>query len=195
MASEQSGGASGDRETGPEGDLVAKAERKLAELLEQRLPNKPVERSELAQTLAQVLSVELREIFIAFSGPLPPPGMLKQYEESLPGLAERIVARAEKEQTFRHDITRERIAGVKAQQRHVAIKTYVGQCGAFVIAMTAIGGGIWLLATGKSTEGLWSIIGALASLVAVFIGGKIADAIRSKSGPSSPSAGPNGVGD
>jgi hypothetical protein len=43
----------------------------------------------------------------------------------------------------------------------------------FTIAMTAIGGGIWLSAIGKSGSGLTAIIGALASLVGVFVYGKV----------------------
>jgi len=46
--------------------------------------------------------------------------------------------------------------------------------------MTAIGGGIWLLASGKSAAGLASIIVAMVSLVAVFITGKI---IESRQNP------------
>lgn len=37
-----------------------------------------------------------------FSGPLPPPDVIKNYDQILPGSAERIFAMAEKEQAFRH---------------------------------------------------------------------------------------------
>lgn len=37
-----------------------------------------------------------------FSGPLPPPAVLKNYDEALPGAAERIFALTEKEQSHRH---------------------------------------------------------------------------------------------
>lgn len=37
------------------------------------------------------------------SGPLPPSDELKRYEEIQPGLADRIMRMAEKEQTFRHE--------------------------------------------------------------------------------------------
>ena len=49
----------------------------------------------------------------------------------------------------------------------------VGLILGFVIAMTAIVGGIWLSSSGKSGAGLTSIIAALAALVGVFIYGKI----------------------
>lgn len=48
----------------------------------------------------------------------------------------------------------------------------VGLILGFIIAMTAIGGGIWLAVLGRSGAGLTSIIAALAALVGVFIYGK-----------------------
>lgn len=38
----------------------------------------------------------------SFNGPLPPPSLFGQYEEVLPGSAERILSSAEKEQSHRH---------------------------------------------------------------------------------------------
>ena len=38
----------------------------------------------------------------AFSGPIPPPAMFAQYEDVLPGSADRILTQAEKEQDHRH---------------------------------------------------------------------------------------------
>ena len=48
----------------------------------------------------------------------------------------------------------------------------VGLILGFVIAMTAIGGGIWLSSKGMGGAGLTAIIGALAALVGVFVYGK-----------------------
>jgi len=51
----------------------------------------------------------------------------------------------------------------------------IQKCGllcAFIVAMSAIGGGIWLSSKGMSGAGLTSIICALASLVGVFVYGK-----------------------
>ncbi|HUE73515.1 MAG TPA: DUF2335 domain-containing protein [Pirellulaceae bacterium] len=161
----------------PTVDPTAHAARELAKKIEKRLPDEPIDRAGLAQFLAQVVTVEIREAY-SFHGPMPPPQMLKEYNEALPGLAERIAVRAEKEQQFRHDITREQIADARRGQLFAAIKTYLGQILGFVVSMTAIGGGVWLLATGRSTAGLWAIVSAVAGLVAVFITGKVVEAIR-----------------
>ena len=48
--------------------------------------------SEIASLIAQ---------HISYSGPLPPPSMFKDYENVLPGSADRILALAEKEQDLR----------------------------------------------------------------------------------------------
>lgn len=39
---------------------------------------------------------------MSFSGPIPPPALLKEYDEALPGCAERVVQMAEREQSARH---------------------------------------------------------------------------------------------
>lgn len=43
----------------------------------------------------------LLEIYMSFTGPLPPPVMFKQYEEILSGAADRIMKMAENEQSIR----------------------------------------------------------------------------------------------
>lgn len=51
---------------------------------------------------------EIMAIAIAhesFRGPVPSPKMLSEYEEIVPGLADRLVKLAEAEQQFRHDIS------------------------------------------------------------------------------------------
>lgn len=41
---------------------------------------------------------------MAFSGPIPPPEVLRNYDQILPGAAERIMAMAEKQSTHRHKL-------------------------------------------------------------------------------------------
>jgi uncharacterized membrane protein len=100
-----------------------------------------------------------------FSGPLPPPEQLAKYEQILPGAADRIMRMAEHQASHRQSqelaIVR---SGIAAQ--------WAGISCAFVIAMTAIVGGIWLSSQGMSAVGLTSIIAALCALVGTFIYGK-----------------------
>jgi hypothetical protein len=54
-----------------------------------------------------------------------------------------------------------------------AFSQKVGLILGFVVAMTAIAGGIWLAHEGKSGSGVTAIIAALVALVGVFVYGKI----------------------
>jgi uncharacterized membrane protein len=94
----------------------------------------------------------------AFAGPIPPPDQLAKYERALEGLADRIVAMAEQEGEHR-----------RAMHRRAMRLSELGLAAAFTLAMTALGGGIFLVHEGSSAEGMGSIILAISSLVLVFL--------------------------
>ena len=100
----------------------------------------------------------------SYSGPLPPPHVLKGYEEILPGMADRVMTLVEKQSAHRQYI--ESIA-IKsgAQDSKWGIRF------AFIISIFAIACGSLLIYFGKEIGG--SVIGggALSSLVGVFIYG------------------------
>jgi len=87
--------------------------------------------------------LELRQ----WSGPLPPAADLAAYDAVVPGCAERIVAMAESEQKHRHHLED---TVLTSDSR----RSWAGLLGMFILAGMAIAGGIWLVAQGKSTEGL-----------------------------------------
>lgn len=67
-----------------------------------------------------------------FQGPLPPPAMLAEYDQALPGCAERIVKMVEAEGEHRRDCERRMVrAGVRL--------SHIGQAMAFGIAMCTLG--------------------------------------------------------
>lgn len=81
---------------------------------------------------------ELRQEF--HQGPLPTPRYLVQYEQALPGAAERIVSMAEAEQKHRHKCENRLVGG------EVTLK-FIGQALAFVsliLMMVLIGYMTWL---------------------------------------------------
>jgi len=98
-------------------------------------------------------------------GPLPAPEALERYNQILPGAADRILAMAERQEQHRQELEQQVITSNISSQK-LGVKL------GFVIAMTAIVGGIGLALAGKSGAGLTSIIGALAALVGVFVYGK-----------------------
>jgi uncharacterized membrane protein len=108
---------------------------------------------------------QITTVGASFSGPLPPPSLLAKYNEAVPNGAERVMAMAERQGTHREHLEKCVVEGnVQAQK--------LGSVFGFIVAMTAVVGGIYLISIGKSTAGLVAVIGSLASLVGVFIYGK-----------------------
>ncbi len=97
-----------------------------------------------------------------WSGPLPPPAALEQFERSSPGAADRILSMAEKEEEHRHEQERGMLkSDTSARSR--------GQVMAFLLALITILGGIWLISDGKGIEGLIAVLTPLAGLVGLFL--------------------------
>ena len=93
-----------------------------------------------------------------FSGPLPPPDLLDAYERTSPGLADRIVKMAEREQGLRHSN--------EARDNWVAgWLQIVGQLGALGLSSVGIYAGYSLLMADRSIAGFSFFIGAVATLV------------------------------
>lgn len=101
----------------------------------------------------------------SFQGPLPPPAVLASYNDAFPGCAERIVDMTERQLTHRHTLESRVVEGRLAAERS-------GQRFAFALVLLALAVGSGLIALDKDTGGLTAIIGALASVVAVFVYGR-----------------------
>ena len=99
------------------------------------------------------------------SGPIPPPEMLRKYDELLPGSADRIISMAERQSAHRQKLESDVIGSNIFSER-------LGMILGFIICLIAISGGIYIVIQGKSAEGIAAIIVPLAALVAVFIYGK-----------------------
>jgi uncharacterized membrane protein len=107
---------------------------------------------------------ERLEIFEArlHRGPLPTPEMLRQYDAVLPGCARRMVEGWENQTQHRQRLERRMVdANIQNRSR--------GQIMAFIIAMTAIIGGIVLVATDHRVAGLATIFVPLSSIIAIFV--------------------------
>lgn len=86
-------------------ELIDKIEHELVEnpVVLERLLDRP-----------QVMAMVSRT---AFRGPLPPPAMLREYNDIVPGAAERILERSEKEQAHRHRVTEKSVDGAIRKDR------------------------------------------------------------------------------
>ena len=100
-----------------------------------------------------------------YQGPLPPPQLMREYNDLVPGGAERIFAVFEKQVEHRHLLERTVVQGNNRRADR-------GFWAALMLALIVVLGGFALAFLGKSLAGLAAIIIALASLVAVFITGR-----------------------
>jgi uncharacterized membrane protein len=98
----------------------------------------------------------------SFSGPLPPPEALAEYEQISPGFADRIITMAEKEQVHRHQQEDERWPVQKKLLSR-------GQVFAFILSLSIVVGGIWLLMKDKQIAGFVTLMGAIGVVAGPFI--------------------------
>jgi uncharacterized membrane protein len=155
-----------DAATAPAEDIQTRLEAipddKLIEAAIERIHNQPP---------ASQLSVLAAKH--SFSGPLPPPNMLAEYDTVHEGLANRIVSMAESEQQHRHQMENQSLrAAVTAESR--------GQHYALIISLIIIGGALYLIDNGKEIYGSILAGGTLTALAYMFITGKHKDATADK---------------
>ena len=99
-----------------------------------------------------------------FSGPLPPPQVLSQYEQIVPGAAKRILAMAEKQSRHRREMEASVIGSdVRNSRLGLYFGFSIGVCGLVCSVVIAIFGQPW-------AAGLIGV-GTLVSLVGTFVYG------------------------
>jgi uncharacterized membrane protein len=97
-------------------------------------------------------------------GPLPHPALLKQYDDVVPGAAERIITMAENQAQHRQELEASVI-------RTDTLKSLLGMVFGFLIALVGFGGGLYAAFAGQPFWGGAVSIGILASVVIAFIYG------------------------
>ncbi len=100
-----------------------------------------------------------------FSGPIPPPSVMRQYEEILPGSAERILKMAENQSSHRISMESKIIP---RQQR----ESTLGQIFGFILSLLLIGYGIYAMKEGHAWIGGIIVTVTLVSLAALFVVGR-----------------------
>jgi uncharacterized membrane protein len=101
---------------------------------------------------------------LVHQGPLPHPAVLKQYDDVVPGAAERIMRMAEQQAMHRQDLEASVI-------RTDNLKSLLGMVFGFIIALVGFGGGLYAAFSGQPFWGGAVSIGTLASVVIAFIYG------------------------
>lgn len=96
-----------------------------------------------------------------FQGPLPPPETLQGYENILPGAADRIIMMAEKNQAHRHSLEARVIpAGIISER--------IAQASGFVLYLTSLIIGAYLIINDKEVAGLIEMMGTTAAFVGLY---------------------------
>ena len=130
---------------------------------------------------------------VDWSAPMPPPAVLQRYEETLPGAADRILTMAEKQQDHRQEQERTQQSHHQEQERKQqshryeqenallamtrsnivgsAVRSYLGMILGFLIAITGIVCGTYLVANGNGVTGLAAFVASLATLAGVSVYG------------------------
>lgn len=131
----------------------------------------PTERID-ASKAAGNSDTSLVSIAQSFEGPLPPPTFLKQYEEALPGAADRIFALAESQTKHRIELENRLLEGEIEDAKNGRGERRLGQWLGFVICIVAIVSGATISVMGQPYAGV--LIGAvgLTPLVSTFITGR-----------------------
>ena len=115
------------------------------------------------EVLSKVLDTPQGQAIVCqhFQGPVPPPAMLKEYDQLMPGLANRLVELTEKEQRHRHQMVSDTVSIAKS-----------GQTKAFWIALSVIISAVVFGLMGERVLAGALVTIDLAALVSAFIAGK-----------------------
>ncbi len=117
-------------------------------------------------------------------GPLPHPDILAGYERACPGAAKQILKWTEEQGQHRREMERVQIlAGVEGNKALIRVysrNTFLGMVSSFLLGLTGIVGGIFLVYKGKSLAGFGTFFVCLGSLVGVYVWGRLQSHRESK---------------
>jgi uncharacterized membrane protein len=100
-----------------------------------------------------------------FSGPLPPPNILEQYNRVVPGAAERILKMAEDQSAHRRSLEQKVISSD-------VLNSKLGLIFGFSIGLVAILSGVYIVIIDKNNNGYFLSLGTIVALVSVFVYGR-----------------------
>ena len=155
-------------------DQADRAKQELAEIQE-LLKQFPEEL--LASVLAEKIQQEespigvinvVKAVSQQFSGPIPPPHILGDYDKVQAGFAERIIAMAENEQAHRHGIEHQALSSEITIQKR-------GQFFALIVSLVILGGSMFLIYSGREISGSLLAGASLTGLAYIFITGRKSD--------------------
>jgi uncharacterized membrane protein len=125
---------------------------------------KALERAE-SQQRSQLQQQIIASQVSFWSGPLPAPEVLREYDSVVPGSADRIIAMAERQSDHRRNLESIAISGGN-------LRATMGSIFGFVIGMAAIIVGYLLVTNGQEIGGYSTMLLTVTALVGVFVYGR-----------------------
>lgn len=139
-------------------EILSKEEQEISNKLQDEIQKEKEAKIELKQVVVEAMS--------EFSGPIPPPNIIKGYEEVLPGAADRIIRMAENQSEHRQQMEKKMI---NAESRD----SLLGILFAFCLGIGCIVGAIVIVILVPENSGAISgtILGVagIGSIIATFI--------------------------
>lgn len=105
----------------------------------------------------------------SFTGPIPPPWTLREYEEILPGSADRILSMAEREASARHERNAERLRLSAVVLAEDAARTRRGMYIGAGLGLALLGVALALALEGATWPAVVAAVSQLAPTAAIFI--------------------------
>jgi uncharacterized membrane protein len=123
----------------------------------------------------RMIRTEVREA-VSFSGPLPPPEVLRAYEEMLPGCATRIIEMAERQSAHRRELEQQMTGAAIQEMRSRFGEARFGQICALLLALLFVGAGTFAILQGHEVSGASiAVTGGgigIPAIIAAFMRGK-----------------------
>lgn len=154
---------------------LAEIQELLKLLPEELLANALAEKIQQEESPIGVINV-VKAVSQQFSGPIPPPHILGDYDKVQTGFAERIIAMAEKEQAHRQGIEHQALSSEISIQKR-------GQIFALIVSLVILGGSMFLIYSGKEIAGSVLAGASLTGLAYIFITGRKSDESPDKESP------------
>ncbi|WP_311945309.1 DUF2335 domain-containing protein [Halomonas piscis] len=127
-------------------------------------------RNELLDTYRTDVKKGIERVEVSqFSGPLPPPGVMADYDRIVPGAAERILQMAEREQDFRHRGDERAHEYLKDELRTSSITQRIGQVAGTCIALGSLLVACFAFSVGASGYGVAIVFAEIAVLSGIFV--------------------------
>ena len=102
----------------------------------------------------------------SYSGPIPPPEIIREYEEIWPGAAELILKNFDRQSSHRQSIEKHALA-------HNNARSWGGLVGGTLVVLAAMGLSAYLIYKGQDGYGVALVITSLGGLAGVFVLGKL----------------------